>query len=119
MHNRRYYNILKRPIGITSTYRAKHSRYCYQQKNTYIVAHFPAERKEFMTELDLYLQCIPLIAEMVIICQKLPIQQYEEWKRETMETAPESVKGFLVKVFIVISVELERIGRRKAVRHEY
>ena len=65
-----------------------------------------------MTELDLYLQSIPMIAEMVIICQKLSAQQYEEWKRETLETAPESVKGFLVKVFIVISAELERIRKR-------
>ena len=64
-----------------------------------------------MTELDLYLQCIPMIAEMVVRCQKLSVQQYEEWKRETMETAPESVKGFLVKVFIVISTELGCLGK--------
>lgn len=61
-----------------------------------------------MTELDLYLQCIPMIAEMIVICQKLPIQQYEEWKRETLEKAPESVKRFLVKVFVVISANLDR-----------
>lgn len=66
-----------------------------------------------MTELDLYLQCIPMIAEMVIICQKLSAQQYEEWKRETLETAPESVKGFVIKVFMVISAELERRGKEK------
>lgn len=65
-----------------------------------------------MTELDIYLQCIPMIAEMVARCQKLSAQQYEEWKRETMETAPEAVKGFLVKVFVVISVELGRLRKR-------
>lgn len=65
-----------------------------------------------MTELDLYLQCIPMIAEMVSIFQKLSAQQYEEWKRETLETAPEAVKGFLVKVFVVISAEFERIRER-------
>lgn len=65
-----------------------------------------------MTELDLYLQCIPMIAEMIVICRKLPVQQYEEWKRETLETAPESAKGFLVKVFMVISAELEKVGEK-------
>lgn len=37
---------LKMPHRYANTYRAKHSRYCYQQKDKYIVAHFPAERKE-------------------------------------------------------------------------
>lgn len=61
-----------------------------------------------MTELDLYLQCIPMIAEIIVICRKLSVQQYEEWKRETMEAAPDTAKKFLGKVFIVISSELER-----------
>lgn len=61
-----------------------------------------------MTELDLYLQCIPMIAEMIVICRKLSVQQYEEWKRETLEKAPESVKRFLVKVFVVISAKLDQ-----------
>lgn len=68
-----------------------------------------------MTELDLYLQCIPLIAEMVVKCLNLSDQQYEDFKRETMEAAPESAKEFLGKVFIVISSELER---EKEVQHE-
>lgn len=67
-----------------------------------------------MTELNLYLQCIPMIAELVIRFQNLSDQQYKDWKRKTMEAAPDTVKEFLGKVFIVISAELKRTG--KAVR---
>ena len=79
---------LKLPHRYANIYRAKHGR----SHTTYIriLTWFSGERKGFfMTELDLYLQ-------------------YEEWKRETLEAAPESVKRFLVKVFVVISAKLDR-----------
>ena len=62
----------------------------------------------FMTELDLYLQHIPMIAEIVVRCRKLSAQQYEEWKRQTVEASPDAAKEFIIKVFTVISAELER-----------
>ena len=73
---------LKLPHRYANIYRAKHGR----SHTTYIriLTWFSGERKGFfMTE-------------------------YEEWKRETLEAAPESVKRFLVKVFVVISAKLDR-----------
>lgn len=55
-----------------------------------------------MTEYDLYISCVPMIAEMVTRCRRLERRQYEDWKRETMESAPETVKGFIRKVLIAI-----------------
>ena len=51
-----------------------------------------------MTELDLYLQHIPMIAEIVVRCRKLSAQQYEEWKRKTVEASPDAAKEFIIKV---------------------
>lgn len=50
-----------------------------------------------MTELDLYLQRIPMIAELVVSFQNLSDQQHKDWKRKTMEAAPHTVKEFLGK----------------------
>lgn len=55
-----------------------------------------------MTERDLYVSCIPQIAEIAVRCGKLSMAEYEDWKRETMESAPETVKGSIGKVLIVI-----------------
>lgn len=66
-----------------------------------------------MTELDLYLQCIPMIATIAVKRKNLSAQQYEEWKSKTINSAPEDIKGFLEKVFIVINTELERKERGK------
>ena len=55
-----------------------------------------------MTERDLYLSCIPMIAEIAVRCRNLSAGEYEDWKQETMSNAPEAVKCFIGKVFIVI-----------------
>ena len=55
-----------------------------------------------MTEFDLFVKCIPMIAEMVIICRKLNQQDYEDFKCEAIKAAPESVKEFIGKVLTVI-----------------
>ena len=55
-----------------------------------------------MTEYELFVSCIHMIAEMIAECQRMPVQQYEEWKKETLEAAPDPVKEFVGKVFIVI-----------------
>lgn len=62
-----------------------------------------------MTELDLYLQSIPVIAECISTIIHLPVQQYEERKREILEAdISDTAKRFLAKVFMVIDAELER-----------
>ena len=55
-----------------------------------------------MTERDLYVSCILMIAEMIVRCRKLSGGEYEDWKRETMEHCHETVKEFMGKVLIVI-----------------
>lgn len=55
-----------------------------------------------MTEYDLFVECLPMIEEMVIRCCRLSGAEYEGWKRETMKHAPETVKIFLSKVLILI-----------------
>ncbi|NBJ97773.1 hypothetical protein D5282_10600 [bacterium 1xD8-48] len=69
---------------------------------------FRGKESFFMTELDLYLQHIPMIAEIIVRYRKLSAQQYEEWKRKTVEASPDAAKEFIIKVFTVISAELER-----------
>ncbi len=55
-----------------------------------------------MTEYDLFVECIPMIAEMAARCRRLSEREYEGWKRETMGHAPEMVREFMVKVLITI-----------------
>lgn len=51
-----------------------------------------------MTEYDLFVECIHMIAEMVVRCRRMSGGEYETWKSETMEHAPDTVKGFMGKV---------------------
>ena len=55
-----------------------------------------------MTEYDLFVECIPMIAEMAARCRRLSEREYEDWKRETMGHAPEMVREFMGKVLITI-----------------
>lgn len=55
-----------------------------------------------MTERDLFISCIPGIAQVAAEWGKLDKQEYEERKREMLQSLPETVRGFMDKVFIVI-----------------
>ena len=35
-----------------------------------------------MSERDVYIQCIPMIAEMVVLLREMSQQEYEDWKRD-------------------------------------
>ena len=61
-----------------------------------------------MTEYELFVSCIPTITEIIVECQRMPVQQYEEWKKETLEAAPDQVKEFMEKVFIVIDSYVQK-----------
>ena len=63
-----------------------------------------------MTERDLYVSCIPMIAEMIVRCRKLSGGEYEDWKKETMEHCPETVREFMGKVLTVIDKCVEAAG---------
>ena len=55
-----------------------------------------------MTERDLYIQLIPVISKIAVKCRELSDEEYEAWKKETLDSAPERGKGFLQKVMTVL-----------------
>lgn len=55
-----------------------------------------------MTEREFFISCIPMIAEMVVLCRELDGQDYEEWKREVMEHAASPAKSFMKKVLVAM-----------------
>jgi hypothetical protein len=54
-----------------------------------------------MSERDLYLMFLPQIAELIIDCQQMTQESYEQWKQETRESIPVDAVDFMEKVFIV------------------
>ena len=54
-----------------------------------------------MSERDLYLMFLPQIAELIIDCQQMTQESYEQWKQETRESIPVYAVDFMEKVFIV------------------
>ena len=51
-----------------------------------------------MSERDLYLMFLPQIAELIIDCQQMTQESYEQWKQETRESIPvDAVEGFATK----------------------
>ena len=54
-----------------------------------------------MSERDLYLMYLPLIAEMIVDCQQMTQEDYEQWKTETKESIPNEAMGFMEKVFVI------------------
>ena len=54
-----------------------------------------------MSERDLYLMYLPQIAEMIVDCQQMTQESYEQWKQETRESIPVDAVDFMEKVFIV------------------
>lgn len=55
-----------------------------------------------MTEYDLFVSNIPMIAEMTVRCRRLEQRDYEDFKNEVMESASNKEKRFIRKVFIVM-----------------
>ena len=60
-----------------------------------------------MSERDLYLMYQPQIAEMIVSCQQMTPEGYEQWKRETRDSTPDEAMGFMEKVFAVVDSHLE------------
>ena len=59
-----------------------------------------------MSERDLYLMYQPQIAEMIVRCQQMTSEGYEQWKRETRESIPNEAVDFMEKVFVVVDSHL-------------
>lgn len=54
-----------------------------------------------MSERDLYLMFLPQIAELIVDCQQMTQESYEQWKQETRGAVPVDAVDFMEKVFIV------------------
>lgn len=59
-----------------------------------------------MTERDVFMQNIPVIAEMIVEARKLTAGEFEAWREETMEQTPEKAKPFVQKIFVTITNNL-------------
>lgn len=59
-----------------------------------------------MSERDLYLMYQPQIAEMIVSCQQMTPEGYEQWKQETRDSTPDEAMGFMEKVFEVVDMHL-------------
>lgn len=55
-----------------------------------------------MSERDLYLMFLPQIAELIVDCQRMTPEGYEQWKQETRESIPNEAVDFMEKVFVVV-----------------
>ena len=60
-----------------------------------------------MSERDLYLMYQPQIAEMIVSCQQMTPEGYEQWKQETRKSTPDEAMGFMEKVIAVVDSHLE------------
>lgn len=55
-----------------------------------------------MTERELFIMCIPQIAEMIVECRKLSEDEFQQWEREFVRTVKSNEKSFIKKVIMVI-----------------
>lgn len=59
-----------------------------------------------MSERDLYLLYLSQIAELIVDCQQMTQEGYEQWKKETTESTPDDAMGFMEKVIAVVDSHL-------------
>lgn len=51
-----------------------------------------------MSERDIFLMYKPQIAELIVDCGKMTVQEYSNWKNQILSTTPEAAKGFMKKI---------------------
>lgn len=54
-----------------------------------------------MSERDFFLMYLPQIAELIVDCQQMTYEDYEQWKKETRESTPNEAMGFMEKIFVI------------------
>lgn len=57
-----------------------------------------------MSEYDLFVQCIPTIAKIIVQCRKMSETEFKEWKQKYVQNAPDNTKEFIKKVITVIDL---------------
>lgn len=55
----------------------------------------------FMSERDFFLMYLPQIAELIVDCQQMTYEDYEQWKKETRESTLDETMGFMEKIFVI------------------
>mgnify|MGYP005797592675 FL=1 len=58
-----------------------------------------------MTEYDLFIQCVPMIAEIVVRAKRMTEEQYRDWKQEqekALKASGQKSNSFALKVLEVI-----------------
>jgi len=60
-----------------------------------------------VSEKDIYSMYQPQIAEMIVSCQQMTPEGYEQWKQETRDSTPDEAMGFMEKVIAVVDSHLE------------
>lgn len=55
-----------------------------------------------MFEKDIYLMYLSQIAELIVDCQQMTQEGYEQWKQEIRESTPHVAAGFMEEVFAVV-----------------
>lgn len=55
-----------------------------------------------MTEIEFFRAHASQTAELIVICRKMNWKQYEDWKREAMDTAPAEAAGFMEKIIRIV-----------------
>ncbi len=68
-----------------------------------------------MSERDVYIQCIPMIAEMIVLLREMSQREYEDWKQETMQATADKAKDFMRKVLSCIDKVMAKEG---VIQHE-
>lgn len=64
--------------------------------------NFNTKQNNKISEREAFVRNIPIIAEMTVDSKKLTENQYQQWKQESLDEAPEDIKGFTKKVLHVI-----------------
>lgn len=54
-----------------------------------------------MSEREFYLMFLPQIAELIVSCQQMTPEGYEQWKQETRESVLDAAVDFMEKVFVI------------------
>ncbi len=94
------------PLPVRQHWQGGYSRIA-TQKHIHIVAYFRWKGMEIMTEYNLFIQCVPMIAEMVFRAKRMTEDQYREWRQEyenVLEVSGQERKGFAWKVLEVVDI---------------
>ena len=59
-----------------------------------------------MSERDLYLMFLPQIEALIVSCQQMDHESYEQQKKETTELTPDDAMGFMKKVIAAVDSHL-------------